>query len=150
MSLVGVILQVVSFPSRVKGGLDVDHVPRGEVLGRTVEWDLVHPGETVVDGEDAVGTVITSSDGYFFRLQVGLSYGDAAATTTSLSPRARLISLSTGLFVDKTRILRKLRKSHSTRSNSITLDHHKWTTRWLPGGSYSGWSRGNRYGYLYG
>jgi hypothetical protein len=104
MSLVGVILQVVSFPSRVEGGLDVDHVARREVLGRTVQRDLGHSGETVVDGEDAVGTMVASSDGYFFRLQVGLSYGNAAATTTSLSPRARLISSSTGLFVDKTRI----------------------------------------------
>lgn len=104
MSLVGVILQVVSFPSRVEGGLDVDHVTRREVLGRAVEWDLVYPGETVVDGEDAVGTVVASSDGYLFRLQVGLSYGNAAATTTSLSPGARLISSSIGLFVDKARI----------------------------------------------
>lgn len=67
-----IIREIVGLPRRIEGRLDMDHIARSEVRSGAVERDLGHPRQTVVNGENTVGPVISTSDRYFLGLEVGL------------------------------------------------------------------------------
>jgi hypothetical protein len=61
----GIILDIVGSSERIDRSLEVDDVSFSQFFGGTVEREELDTCETGVDGEDRVGTVVSSADGDF-------------------------------------------------------------------------------------
>ena len=62
MRLIRKILQVVRRPLRIQRRLNVNHIPRPQLLRITIQIQLLDAGETLMDGENTMAAVIALSN----------------------------------------------------------------------------------------